>query len=123
MTNTNLSTVTKTGNQNYIIDGYRTRVINTYLTSNNLLNPFGIGGRAISLNSAPGAIIQFTNYITVPNAQTGEAVSIQYYSNNGIAIGSNILAQLQPPVGTDGTYVLKCTITDGVPAFSWVLEQ
>lgn len=59
----------------------------------------------------------------VTKAYTGGELQHTLTAGSGIAIANNVISTNIPAAPSeDGTYVLKCTVTDGAPVYEWISE-
>ena len=120
----NINTVTafKAANQDIVVNDARNRGINTTLAG--ITNPVS-GNTGVTVYSiAPSPAFTLTLGIASNRAPIKDVTFGFYtdYNNAGLATGTNYRDQAKLPT-TDGTYVLKVTVTNGVPTLSWVLDQ
>ena len=100
-----MGTAVKTGGYNSIAMGYGIKATSNYQTA--------IGRWNVENNNGTYAFIIGNG--TADNARSN-AMTVDW---NGNIIANN----LPSPGSTDGDYILKCTITNGTPTYSWIPYQ
>ena len=121
--NLNTITVLRQSNQDFTLSNVRNRGINTCLSQNT--NPVSqtTGITVYSIANSPAFTL--TLCTSADKAPIKDLTWGFYtdYTNPGLATGTNYRYGVETPK-VAGTYVLKVTVDqDGVPTYSWVLEQ
>lgn len=70
----------------------------------------------LTLTPAELELLKGYNYIT----SNGTTIALAYLPDGLLAEAENYVdAKIPPAPSSDGTYVLTCTVTSGIPAYSW----
>ena len=89
----------------------------TYLANNPLQVCYELATPTeLTLTPAELELLKGYNYIST----NGTTISLNYLPDSLLAEAENYVdAKIPPAPTTDGTYVLTCTVTSGVPAYTW----
>lgn len=108
------------GSNQIEFENCRFRETNTTMDSYTNLFNVGIGRiQQMGVNAQTDAMLGMSNAMISYMGREAETVGISV--QGGISDNNQFNAQLKAPTA-DGTYVLKVTVTSGVPTFAWVLE-
>ena len=61
----------------------------------------------------------YNEWVQLVAASGTNAVAVQQALTNI----QNQIDDLKCPTSTDGTFILKCTVTDGTPVYNWIEEE